>query len=137
MARLLALAVVLVVVALSLTACATVGDVPSYKPEGVVRTYPVTYDQAWVIASTLLQWKGAHVVEEHRQERYMSTTIGSGGFHWGAVMGVWIEPVTDASTQVTIVTKRRMPTIGTPLTEAEFHRRFADEVEAIKASRTR
>ena len=61
----------------------------------------------------------------------MSTTIGSGGFHWGAVMGVWIEPVTDASTQVTIVTKRRMPTIGTPLTEAEFHKRFAEEVRNL------
>ena len=130
MTRLLALALVL-----ALTSCATVGDVPSYKHEGLARTYPVAYDQAWVIARTLLQWKGAHVVEEHRPEGYMSTTIGSGGFHWGAVMGVWIERATDSRTQVTIVTKRRMPTIGTPLTETDFHKRFAEEVEAIKARR--
>jgi hypothetical protein len=126
----------LMLLTLSLASCVTVADVPNYKNEGVARTYPVTYDEAWVIARTIFRWEGVDAIEERRQEGYMLTSTGAGLFHYGAVMGAWIEKVDEASTRVIVVTKRRVQTnIFTPLTETTFHRRFAEAVETIKAGR--
>ena len=115
------------------TGCATLGDVVRSKDEGTVQVYPVNADQAWEIAMTVFRWEGADAIEQHRSEGYMLTSSGMNLVSSGAVMGAWIEPAGQDSTKVTVVTKRRIATnIATTLTEKTFHKRFAQAVGIIK-----
>ncbi|MGH7382216.1 MAG: hypothetical protein ACREKR_08315 [Candidatus Methylomirabilales bacterium] len=51
-------------------------------------------------------------------------------------MGAWVDPVDKNNTKVTVVTKRRLSlNIATTLTEATFHKRFAQAVQIVKAGK--
>jgi len=116
-----------------ITGCATMGDVVKSKDEGTVQVYPVSADKAWEIAMTVFRWEGGDAIEQHRSEGYMLTSSGMNLVSAGTVMGAWIEPMGQDNTKVTVVTKRRIATnIATTLTEATFHKRFAQAVEIVK-----
>jgi hypothetical protein len=116
--------------------CATMSDVQRVKEEGsegTMKTYPVTADQAWDIAKIVFRWEGSDAIEEHRAEGYMLTSSGMNMVSWGAVMGAWIKPISSDSTEVTVVTKRRITVnLFTTLTEGTFHNRFAQAVAIVK-----
>jgi hypothetical protein len=137
----MAKAVVMSVLGLSmacvvLLGCATMSDVLASKNEGTVKVYPVSRDRAWDIAMTVLRWEGAETIEEHKSDNYMLTTVGANLISAGSVVGVWVEPAQKGSSQVTIVTKRKMQTnIATGLTETTFHERYAQAVEIVKSGR--
>jgi PBP1b-binding outer membrane lipoprotein LpoB len=117
--------------------CATMADVVKAKDEGTSKVYPVTSDQAWMIAKTVFRWEGSDAIEEHKDEGYMLTSSGMNLVSYGAVMGAWIEPVDRNNTKVTVVTKRRIATnLATTLTESTFHKRFAQAVEIVKTGKT-
>jgi len=121
-----------IVMFVSLSGCATMGDVMKAKDDGTAQVYPVTADQAWEIARTVFRWEGADAIEEHKSDGYMLTSTGMNLVSYGAVMGAWIEPVDKDKTKVTVVTKRRISTnIATTLTESTFHRRFSQAVEIV------
>ena len=125
---------VLLVVLVWVTGCATMADVVTAKDEGTSQVYPVSPDQAWEIAKTVLRWEGSDTIEEHRAEGYMLTSSGLNLISWGAVMGVWVDPIDQNQTKVTVVTKRRLSlNIATTLTETTFHKRFAQAVQLVKA----
>ncbi len=116
--------------------CATMGDVANSKDSGTSEIYPVTADQAWDISKTVFRWEGADAIEEHRNEGYMLTSSGMNMVSYGAVMGAWVDPVDNANTKVTVVTKRRLSTnLATTLTESTFHKRFAQAVLIIKSGK--
>jgi len=118
------------------TGCATMSDVIKSKDQGTVQVYPVSADKAWDIAKTVFRWEGSDAIEEHRSENYMLTSSGMNLITMGAVMGAWIEPIDNSSAKVTVVTKRRIATnLATTLTEATFHKRFAQAVEILKAGK--
>lgn len=120
----------------AIAGCATLADVVQRKDEGTVKVYPVTADQAWVIAKAVFRWEGSDAIEEHRDEGYMLTSSGMNLVTFGTVMGAWIEPLSDQQTKVTVVTKRRVQTnLFTTLTETTFHRRFAQAVEIVKSGK--
>ena len=128
--------VLVIVAAVWLSGCATMSDVMKSKDQGTVMVYPVSSDQAWNIARTVFRWEGTDAIEEHRPEGYMLTSTGMNLISYGAVMGAWIEPIDNNSTKVTVVTKRRIQTnLATTLTEATFHKRFAQAVELVKAGK--
>lgn len=117
-----------------LSGCATMNDVLNSKDEGTVQVYSIDSDQAWEIAKTVFRWEGTDAIEEHRSQNYMLTSSGANLVSMGTVMGAWVEPIDEANTKVTIVTKRRMATnIATTLTESTFHRRFAQAVDIVKS----
>jgi len=119
-----------------MSGCASMSDVLASKKEGTVKVYPVGQDRAWEIAMTVLRWEGGETIEEHRKENYMLTTVGADFISSGSVVGVWIEPAKKGSTQVTVVTKRKMQTnIATGLTETTFQERFAQAVEIVKSGK--
>lgn len=119
-----------------LSGCATMSDVVQSKDQGTSQVYPVTFDQAWTIAMTVLRWEGADAIEEHKDQRYMLTSSGINLVSYGTVMGVWIDPMPDGQMKVTVVTKRRIQTnLATTLTETTFHKRFAQAVEMVKAGK--
>ena len=126
---------VLLVLVVWVTGCATMSDVIQSKEEGkgTSKVYSVNADQAWEIARTVFRWEGTDAIEEHRTEGYMLTSTGPDNLTTaGAVMGAWIEPVDKNSTRVTVVTKRRVATnIFTSLTETTFHEHFAQTVGTI------
>ncbi len=116
--------------------CASMSDVLASKNEGTVKVYPVSQDRAWDIAMTVLRWEGAETIEEHKKDNYMLTTIGANLISAGSVVGVWVEPAKKGSTQVTVVTKRKMQTnFVTGLTETTFQERFAEGVEIVKSGK--
>lgn len=126
---------VVLVLVVWVTGCATMSDVVRSKEEGkgTSKVYSVNADQAWEIAKTVFRWEGTDAIEEHRAEGYMLTSSGMNLITGGAVMGAWVEPVDKNSTRITVVTKRRIATnIATTLTEATFHNRFAQAVEIVK-----
>jgi len=126
---------VVLVLVVWVTGCATMSDVVRSKEEGkgTSKVYPIDADQAWEIAKTVFRWEGTDAIEEHRTEGYMLTSSGMNLITSGAIMGAWVEPVDKNSTRVTVVTKRRVATnIATTLTEATFHNRFAQAVEIVK-----
>jgi hypothetical protein len=126
--------VVLVFSMLTAMGCSTMGDVVGKKEEGTTQVYPVTPDQAWEIAKVVFRTEGTDAIEEHRTDGYMLTSSGMNLVSWGAVMGAWIEPVTEGQTKVTVLTKRRITiNVATTLMESTFHRRFAQGVKIVKA----
>ena len=113
--------------------CANISDAIKAKNDGTVNVYPVDFEQAWKIARTVLRWEDAETIEEHKDENYMVTTVGQNFISAGAVVAVWVEPVDNANTKVTIVTKRKMQTnLATGLTESTFHNRYAQGVKIVK-----
>jgi hypothetical protein len=119
-----------------LGACATMADVVKAKDEGTSKVYPVNTEQAWMIAKVVFRWEGADAIEEHKDQGYMLTSSGMNLVSMGAVMGAWIDPVDKDNTKVTVVTKRRIATnVATTLTEATFHKRFAQAVDIVKAGK--
>jgi len=114
-------------IGICLTGCATLHDVVQSKErgEGTSRVYPVNADQAWEIAKTVFRWERTETVEEHRSEGYMLTSSEESLISWGAMIGVWIEPVNNDSTRVTFVVRRKNPTeLFISVTEAMFHDDF-------------
>lgn len=121
---------------LLIAGCATMGDVATSKEQGTAEVYPVNADQAWDIAKTVFRWEGADAIEEHKKDNYMLTSSGMNMVSWGAVMGAWIDSVDKDKTKVTVVTKRRLSmNVATTLTEATFHKRFAQAIEIVKAGK--
>ncbi len=120
----------------TIIACATMSDVLKSKNDGTAQAYPVTSEQAWEIAMTVLRWEGCETIEEHRSSGYMLTTVGQNLISAGSLVGVWIESVDAGNTKVTIVTKRKIQTnIATGLTETTFQNRFAQAVAIVKSGK--
>ena len=116
--------------------CSTMADVVGKKEDGTSQIYPVNADQAWEIAKVVFRTEGTDAIEEHRAEGYMLTSSGMNLVSWGAVMGAWIDKVSDNQTKVTALTKRRITiNIATTLMESTFHRRFAQAVNIVKSGK--
>src|SRR5438105_2831508 len=82
-----------VLLAVLLAACATRRDVVASKlrGRGTHRLYPVSVEQAWTIARTILALEPTDRVEEHRAEGYMLTSDDGSAFVPSTYMGVFIE----------------------------------------------
>ena len=120
----------------ALLSCATKSDVIQDKAEGVINIYPVTFDEAWDISRRVIRWEGAEAIDSHKSQGYMVTSRGPDGISMGAYMGVWVEKVDEASTKITVVTKRKLATtLGSPLTESSFHKRYDQAVKMYKSEK--
>ena len=107
--------------------CATMNDVVRAKAQGkgTSKVYRVNAERAWEISKAAFRFVKTEAVEEHRSEGYMLARIGKSSVSSGAVMGVWIEPVDDDSTRVTVVIKKINPAeLLVLLTETDFHDDF-------------
>lgn len=127
-----------VFLSLAFLGCATMSDVIADKEagEGTTAVYSVATDKGWEIATKVLRWEGAETIEEHKDEKYMLTTIGANLISAGSVVGVWVEPSGKGKSKVTVVTKRKMSTnIATGLTETTFHDRFQQAVDIVKSGK--
>lgn len=100
--------------------------------EGLTVEYPVTQNQAWDIAKTVLREAGAQALEEHRPEAYMLTTSPNTFGVSGALVGVWISPAGPSKTSVTIITKRQIKSaLFSSPTETQLQARFAQAVDQL------
>jgi hypothetical protein len=116
--------------------CASMSDVLRSKDDGSVQVYSVNQDKAWEIAITVLRWEDCETIEEHRKDNYMLTTTGQNFVSAGTLIGVWVEPINEVNTKVTVVTKRKVQTnVSTGLTETTFQNRFAQAVEIVKSGK--
>jgi len=118
-------------------ACATMTDVLKDKEDGTVAVYKIDSETAWDIAKTVLRWENCETIEENKLSNYMLTTVGRNLVSEGSLVGVWVEPVNDDETKITVVTKRKVQTnLATGLTESTFQESFGKAVEMVKAGKT-
>ena len=118
------------------TGCVTFTDVVGEKEEGTARRYPVTPDQAWEIAKTVLRWEGAKRLFEHRAEGYILASDTDDSRDYTTVTAAWVERDPDGESRVTVRTRSRMPlNPAMLLTEETLHRRFAQAVRIVKDGR--
>ena len=131
------LLIVILISSIYLIGCASMSDVIASKDEGTVGVYPVTKDQAWDISIAILRWSGTDAIEMHKKQGYMLTSKGQNFISMGSMIGVWVEPIDENNTKVTVVTKRKMATnIATGFTEDSFQRKFVQTVKIIKSGKT-
>jgi len=131
------LPVIAIFILFFLISCATMSDVLSSKDDGTAQVYPVNFNRAWDIATTVLRWEGAESIEYHKDKGYMVTQTGQNLVSAGALIGVWVDKADASHSKVTVVTKRKMATnIATGLTEATFHSRFAQAVDIVKSGKS-
>ncbi len=117
--------------------CATMSDVLSSKDDGTAEIYPVGFDKAWDIATTVLRWEGAESIEHHKDKGYMVTQTSQNLVLAGALIGVWVDKIDNSHSKVTVVTKRKMATnIATGLTESTFHSKFAQAIKIVKSGKS-
>jgi len=129
--------IVVLCLVLSSIGCATMSDVMKNRQNGTVQTYPVSEDDAYKIARQVFRWEGTDTIEERKEENMLLTSSSVGLFTMGTFIGAWIEPIDSSHTQVTVVTKRKVATnLATSLTEATFHRRFAQGVRILRAGQS-
>jgi len=116
----------------ALSACgATLHDTAASKGEGTSEVYAVSPAQAWIVAHNVLRARQVDAIEDHPAEGYMLTSApGDGIVGGGCFIGVWIESTPPAPyARVTVVSKRRGKlSVTTGLTEATFHRDFAQAI---------
>jgi hypothetical protein len=124
-------------IAVLVLACANKQDVLVTKLRGQAtgHDYPVTIDQAWNISKTIFRLEPTDAIEEYRKDGYMLTSQDVGGLSSGTYLGAFIERADRAGeTRVTFIARRKSPTQAYPaLTEAAFHRKFAELVSLINA----
>ncbi|MEO5797295.1 MAG: hypothetical protein ABIP34_20915 [Rhodoferax sp.] len=100
--------------------------------EGLAVEYPVTENQAWDIAKTVLREAGAQAIEEHRAENYMLTTSPNTLGVSGALVGVWISKGGVSTSTVTVITKRQIKSaLFVAPTEAKLQSQFAQAVAQL------
>ena len=116
-----------------IVSCATMTDVLKDKEEGTAEIYKIDKDTAWDIAKTVLRWEDCETIEENKLSNYMLTTVGQTFVSEGSLVGVWVEPITDDETKITVVTKRKVQTnLATGLTESTFQESYAKAVKMVK-----
>ncbi len=126
---------------LFLWGCAnTWSDLARSKEEGkgTSRVYPVNVDQAWEIAKKVLQWEERGEIKENRVEGYMFIRSGETLFYKVKLLGVWIEPVDQGRSKVTVITKSKTSVdtiLG--LSETGFHEHFALFVQGPRSNENR
>jgi len=103
---------------------------------GVTKSYPVSADQAWEITSSVFRWEKTDEVIENREENYMLASSGMKMAAFGSVMGVWIEPVDQITTKITVILKQRGNCCEfTNLTLKRFFQNFEKGVSIVKSGR--
>jgi hypothetical protein len=120
---------VLLLLVVCLTRCATtISDLVRSKEmgEGTSRIYQVSVEQAWEVTKKVLEWEGIGAIEDHRSEGYVLITSGTTWFYRATLVGIWVEPLNNVQSKVTVITKSKRSTdtfVG--LGETDFHEHFA------------
>jgi hypothetical protein len=101
--------------------------------EGVTRSYPIPTTQAWDIAKAVFRWEKVDDVEEHPTEHYLIAFTGLKMAAFGTVMGVWVEPLEQDSSRITVITRNRGNCCPfSNLTAKEFFKRFEQGLNIVK-----
>ena len=129
--------IISILLILFFSGCATMTDVLKDKEEGTAAVYDIDKDTAWDVAKTVLRWEDCETIEENKLSNYMLTTVGQNFVSEGTLIGVWVEPVENDKSKITVVTKRKVQTnIATGLTETTFQESYSKAVEMVKAGKT-
>ena len=79
----------------------------------------------------------AENLEEHKDQNYLTASMGISAFSNGVVIAVWVEKFGKEYAKVTVVTKRRTQTnFATGLTESTFQQRFAQAVDILRSGQS-
>ncbi len=116
--------------------CASTSGLLEDKADGVSKKYRLPPEKAHVAALGALAWVDAFDIEEHKEEGCITAELPASAFSYGGIIAVWIEKSGTASSKVTVLTRRSLATtVGTPLTEEEFHERFVKAAKIVRSGK--
>ena len=111
--------------------CASMSDVVAARDAGagVARTDPVPAEIAYSASHPALE--AERVDELHAYPAHLTAEAGVTAFSWGALVGVFVEPLGPFSTRIIVVVKRKLAVnLFVPFDEDEFHQRLATRLSA-------
>lgn len=112
-------------VGMFLSACATPASVMQSKGQGTEARYALSVEQVRVAVRQVLFWNGVEQIQDIPEQRMMMAIVPNKlwGPSFGStnLVGVWVEPVGDDATVVTVVSKRRDGGVYSMLPELQFH----------------
>jgi hypothetical protein len=118
-------------------ACTNLHDVVGAHDKGLgtPAVYPVSEQQAWKIANTILKIdRPSAPVEERRGEGYVLLKVSVSTLGSGTYIGVWVDPVSATETKVTFVRKQRVASDTIRAWTAEGFHRYFREIAALVGS---
>lgn len=101
--------------------------------EGVSVIYEVNAKSSFAIAMKILQDEKCDISDSSTEKGLIFASTGVTGTSLGTVIGVWIEPVDEERSRVTVIIKRKVATniLAIILTENKFHKKFQTAVDAL------
>lgn len=104
-------AVVLIgVIGISMTGCATLSSVKASKGSGAWRVYVAPANIVWGKVLEAIAGSGLGVAESNPVEGYLLAETGISAFSWGEKIVVFVDKIDDAHTRVEVVSKKVVTT---------------------------
>lgn len=100
----------LVLLLLLVSGCATLADASSARGQGKSRVYDTSFDTVWNTVPEAVNELGLRVASKNRQEGCILATKGMTAFSYGENVAVFVEKVDDERTKVEVVSKKTMGT---------------------------
>ena len=124
--------IILLILCLFIFGCSTMSDVMVARENGesISEVYKINEEIAWEVAKKVVRQEGFGPIEETRKEHYFVTTSDISALEYGTLLGVWIEPISNNETRISVVSKRKAFTsLITNLSEEGFHEEFFKELK--------
>jgi len=96
----------LAVLPLLLTGCATLSDAQKARGSGPSRVYAASFEAIWSAMPAAIATAGLQNVEANKKEGYMLAQRGVTALSYGENVAIFMEPVGKKQTKVEVVTKR-------------------------------
>lgn len=112
-----------------INACSTLTGVSNSKDSGIKKEYSVSPKEAKEITKKILDSLKVEVSEKYSNDN--NTFVGKSWnsiWHWGTLIGVWLDKVNESATMVTVKIMRSYKLqMKVDITEEEFHNTFSKE----------
>lgn len=107
-------AMIAVVLAMVVVACASTDTVKESQGQGASRTYDSAYDSVFDAATAAAKAKELEVVESDKRSGRLVLSHGITALSWGEHIAVFVKAVTSGTTQVEVVSKPVLAPLNFP-----------------------
>jgi len=131
MAKYYMVSLLLMLILLSSSGCATIADAHNAKGQGKSRIYNASYDTVWDNVPKAVNALGLMVAGQDKEEGYILAAKGMSAFSWGENVAVFVETVDPERTSVEVVSKKAL---ATNITARNWEKPILDKLSLLLAS---
>lgn len=122
-----ALFITLSLLSLFVTGCTSIETVKESKGQGTKRVYSYPYERVFSATLSAAAQQKLEVVESDRGAKRIVLSHGTTWMSWGENIAIFLEPKTETSTEVEIVSKPVMTPLNFP---PEWEKILLEQIEA-------